>query len=659
MTDPSAHPAEPRPWTVQDSADLYGLELWGAGYFSVSERGTVHVNPEGTPGHGIDLLEVVQGLEVRDFVPPLVIRFDGILEHRMGHLRRAFDDAMADGEYDGRYTCVYPIKVNQQRHICEEIRDLGSRLGFGIEAGSKPELLAGLALTEGLNQMPFICNGFKDREFIETVILAAKMGRNILPVAEQFHELELIVQVARDHAVTPRFGVRAKLASGGIGRWASSVGVRGKFGLSVSEILAAVEYLKEEGLLDGLRMLHCHIGSQIFDIRTLKYAVNELTHLYVEMVKLGAPLGTLDLGGGLGVDYDGSQSASQSSVNYTLEQYATDVVHRVKAICDDAGVPHPDLITESGRALVAHSGVLVFQVLGARVFPDEPDPELVERALDLDEDEIPQPLLDLVEAYDRLGDPEADPAEIYHDAEHALAEAMSLFNLGYTGIVTRAATEELYWAIGNQILRRFGDELPEELGELPDQLGDIYFCNFSLFQSLIDAWAIEQVFPVMPIHRLGEEPTRRGILADITCDSDGKLDRFPGSGEPETTLRLHPLRRGEPNGGPSGDLEPYYLAVFLTGAYQETLGDLHNLFGDTHAAHVVLDEDGQWYLDEVVEGDTVREVLKYVQFDPDTMRRKLRREIEGAVATKQLTLEEAVSMRRFLDQGLDGYTYLE
>lgn len=658
MTD-TATAAPPRSWTPQDSAELYGLDDWGGGYFGVSERGTVEVYPSGDRTRGIDLLEVVEGLEVRDFVPPLVVRFDGILAHRMGHLRRAFDDAIAEGEYSGKYTCVYPIKVNQQRHICEEIRDLGSNLGFGIEAGSKPELLAGLALTEGLNHMPFICNGFKDQEFIETVILAAKMGRNILPVAEQFHELELIVRSARTHSVTPKFGVRAKLASGGIGRWASSVGFRGKFGLSVSEILAAVEFLKEEELLDGLRMLHCHVGSQIFDIRTLKYAVNELTQLYVEMVKLGAPMGTLDLGGGLGVDYDGSQSASQSSVNYTLEQYATDIVHRVKAICDDAGVPHPDLITESGRALVAHSGVLVFQILGARVFPDEPDQELVARALKLDEEEIPQPLLDLVEAYDRLKDPDADPVEIYTDAEHALGEAMSLFNLGYIGIVARAATEELYWAIGNQILKRVGEELPEELAELPEQLGDIYFSNFSLFQSLIDAWAIEQVFPVMPIHRLEEEPTRRGVLADITCDSDGKLDHFPGAGEPERTLPLHPLRNGARNGGPAGDLEPYYLAVFLTGAYQETLGDLHNLFGDTHAAHVILGDDGEWYLDEVVEGDTVREVLKYVQFDPDTMRRNLRREIEGAVASKRLTLQEAVSMRRFLDQGLDGYTYLE
>jgi arginine decarboxylase len=638
---------------------LYGLDEWGAGYFGVSDTGTVQVYPDGDPTRSIDLLEVVEGLRVRDFTPPLVIRFDGILAHRMRHLREAFDGAIGDAGYEGSYTCVYPIKVNQQRHICEVIRDLGHEMGFGLEAGSKPELLAGLYLTEGLDDMPFVCNGFKDEEFIETVILASKMGRNIIPVVEQIHELDLIARLARAHDSTPRFGIRARLATGGIGRWADSVGFRGKFGLSVSEILRAVQRLREEGLLHSLTMLHCHIGSQIFDIRTLKYAVNELTHLYVELVRLGAPMGILDLGGGLGVDYDGSHSASQSSINYTLEQYAAEVVHRVKAICDDAEVPHPNLITESGRALVAHSGVLVFEVLGSRVFPDEPAPEVLEAALSVDEQEVPQPLLDLVDAYERLDDAEVDASEVHADAEHALSEAMSLFNLGYMDIRARAATEELYWAIGNRILRDHADELPDELADLPDRLGDLYFVNFSLFQSLIDAWAIDQVFPVMPIHRLGEQPTRQGILADITCDSDGRLERFPREGEIAATLPLHALRSGGAHPLPEGEAEPYYLGAFLTGAYQETLGDLHNLFGDTHAAHVVLGDDGEWHLDEVVEGDTVREVLGYVQFDADAIRRSLRREIETALAGKRITLKEAVRMRRFLDQGLDGYTYLE
>jgi arginine decarboxylase len=375
-------------------------------------------------------------------------------------------------------------------------------------------------------------------------------------------------------------------------------------------------------------------------------------------------------------------------MNYTLEQYATDVVYRVKSICDDAGVPHPDIITESGRALVAHSGLLVFQVLGSRVFPETPDQALVDRALaEGDEDEVPQPLLDLVDAYQRLGDG-SDVIEIYHDAEHALNEAMSLFNLGYMSITARAACEELYWATGTRLVKDFKDDLTDELLDLPERLGDIYFSNFSVFQSLIDSWGIDQIFPIMPIHRLDEQPTRRATLADITCDSDGRVDRFAGPEGPQNTLALHALKsgashggsNGPPNGsnssgsssngsggatnggtggGPAGDLEPYYLGVFLTGAYQETLGDLHNLFGDTHAVHVVLSDDGAWHLEEVVEGDTVREVLQFVQFDPDGMRRSMRREIEAALATKQLTLQEAVSMRRFLDQGLDGYTYLE
>jgi arginine decarboxylase len=378
------------------------------------------------------------------------------------------------------------------------------------------------------------------------------------------------------------------------------------------------------------------------------------------MVRLGAPMGILDMGGGLGIDYDGSQSASQSSVNYTLEQYATDIVYRVKAICDDAGVAHPDLITESGRALVAHSGVLVFQVLGSRTFAEQPDQDLVRRALEQDTpEETPQPLLDMVDAYQRLEEG-GDPVEIYHDAEHALSESVSLFNLGYMDITARAATEELYWAIGNWVLREHADELPEEFGELPDRLGDLYFSNFSLFQSLIDAWGIDQVFPIMPIHRLHERPERRGILADITCDSDGRIDQFAGpGGERARTMPLHALRHGNGSGGPSGPVEPYYLAVFLTGAYQETLGDLHNLFGDTHAVHVVGGADGTWQLNEIVEGDTVREVLRYVQFNADDMRRSFQKEIEAAVHEKRLSLKEGVSMRRFLDQGLDGYTYLE
>ncbi|MEJ2206514.1 MAG: biosynthetic arginine decarboxylase [Gemmatimonadota bacterium] len=652
-------PSASSAWSPEDSARLYRLAEWGSGYFSVSDAGTVLVRPDREPSRSLDLLEVVEGLKARDLGTPVVVRFPGVLAHRMRELRHGFDRAIENGNYEGKYCCAYPVKVNQQRHLCEEIVEMGETLGFGLEAGSKPELLAGLSLTRGHDGMPFLCNGFKDAEYVETVVLAAKMGRNIIPVVEQTHELELLIRSARAHNVTPRFGLRAKLASGGIGRWADSVGFRGKFGLSVSQVLASVDWLEEEGLLDGLRLLHCHIGSQIFDIRTIKYAVSEVARIYVELVRLGAPMGMLDLGGGLGIDYDGSQSPTASSVNYTLEQYAEDVIYRVKGVCDDAGVPHPDIITESGRALVAHAGVLVFQVLGSRVFPEEPDNSLVKRALEEGpEEETPQPLLDLVDAYERLA--EGEPVEVYHDAEHALGEAMSLFNLGYMTITARAASEDLFWAIANAVLRsRQGDDLPEELADLPDRLGDIYFSNFSLFQSLIDSWGVDQVFPIIPIQRLDERPTRRAILADITCDSDGRVDRFPGEGEPKRTLELHALRRGSNDGGPAGEWEPYYLGVFLTGAYQETLGDLHNLFGDTHAVHISLDPDGIWQVEEIVEGDSVRDVLGFVQYDVDAMRRTLRQEIEASLAAKRLTLEEGMSMRRFLEQGIEGYTYLE
>ena len=374
-------------------------------------------------------------------------------------------------------------------------------------------------------------------------------------------------------------------------------------------------------------------------------------------------MGTLDLGGGLGIDYDGSGSATDSSINYSLDQYASEIIYRVKSICDDAGVDHPDLITESGRALVAHSGALVFQVLGHRVFPEEPDLELVGRATEAEGSDVPQPLLDLVDAWASLRSG-GDPAEVYPDAEYALGEIIGLFNLGYADLVARAACEELYWAIAHRVAKVDPDELPEELHDLRERVGDLYFSNFSLFQSLIDSWAIGQVFPVMPLHRLDEEPTRRGTLVDITCDSDGKLDRFPLAEEVEHALPLHELRPVEEpkvgaDVGLAGEFEPYYLAVFLTGAYQETLGDLHNLFGDTHVVHVAIDEAGDWTLAEVVEGDTVRDVLQYVQYNPDEMRRTLRRETERAVKEGRLTLEEGVSMRRFLDDGIAGYTYLE
>jgi len=641
-------------WSTDRSSDLYRVEAWGGGYFGVSASGSLEAYPSADPDHAIDLHEVVRGLAGREITAPLIIRLPGILEHRMRALRDAFDVAIAAAGYDGGYSCAYPIKVNQERHVCEAIRDIGAELGFGLEVGSKPELIAGLSLTHGFDEMPLVCNGFKDAEYIETVVLAAKMGRRVIPVVEQAHELRLLNRSAQEHDVRPDFGVRAKLAASGVGRWAGSSGFRGKFGLTVGEILHAVEYLEKEELLGGLKMLHCHIGSQIFDIRAVKYMVSELAHLYVELVRAGAPIEILDIGGGLGVDYDGSQSATDSSVNYTLDQYASDVVHRVQAVCDEAGVPHPTIMTESGRAIVAHSSVLVCEVIGRRAFPSDPDMALVDGARK--GTEVPQPLLDAYDAYLRRHDD--DPTEAYSDAEHALAEATNLFNLGYMDLRSRAACEELYWSVGAAALEHYGDELPESLAHLPDRLADLYFINLSVFQSLLDSWGIDQLFPIMPLHRLDEEPTRRGILADITCDSDGRVDRFPGEYGPKTTLELHDVPRST-NGTASESTEPYYLGVFLTGAYQETLGDLHNLLGDTNAVHVTSGEDGRWRIETIVEGETVSEVLRYVQFEPDEMRQRIRKDIESALEAGRLTLSESTSLRKFLDGSLQGYTYLE
>ncbi len=640
---------------MTDASELYRVEAWGNSYFSVSPTGTLLAHPHGDSARAIDLHDVVEGLVGREISTPLIVRFPEILGHRMSALKTAFDSAISENDYRGRFACLYPIKVNQERHVCEAVRDFAAELGFGLEVGSKPELIAGLALTQGFDEMPLVCNGFKDAEYIETVVLAAKMGRRIIPVVEQAHELGLIAHSAGAHEVLPDFGVRAKLAAPGVGRWAGSSGHRGKFGLTAGEILDAVDFLQSRDLLDGLKMLHCHVGSQVFDIRAVKYVASELAHLYAELVRAGAPLEILDFGGGLAVDYDGTQSASESSMNYSLEQYATDIVQRVGAVCDEAGVAHPTLMTESGRALVAHSTVVVCDVIGRRTFPAEPDPALLESALAVPEP--PQPLLDAHDAFTRRRSADPDQLlEAYADAEHALTEATNLFNLGYMDLRGRAACEAMYWAVGASALEHFGEELPETLTSLPDQLADLYFVNLSVFQSLLDSWGIEQIFPIMPLHRLNEEPTRRGVLVDITCDSDGRVDRFPGEGGPKSTLELHEPEKGLPftQGG-----DPYYLGIFLTGAYQETLGDLHNLLGDTHAVHVTTAADGGWRIDTVVEGETVREVLSYVQFDPQELRARIRIDIENALEAGRIELQEAASLRRFLDDGLGGYTYLE
>ena len=627
-------------WTTADAAELYEVERWGKGYFSVGANGHLRVNATKDPARSIDLKQLVDHLQLRGIGLPILIRFRDILRHRLGDIHSAFQAAIAQNNYDGRYCCVYPIKVNQQRQVVEEILEFGKPYDFGLEAGSKPELLAVIAMTS--NDTPIICNGFKDAEFIEMAMLAHKLGRRIIPVVEKYTELGLILEYARKVGVRPQIGMRVKLAARGGGRWQSSGGYRSKFGLTVAEVRQGLDELKSNGMQDCFKLLHFHLGSQIPNIRIVKGALNEAARIYAELVKDGAGLEYLDVGGGLGVDYDGSQTNFESSVNYTLEEYANDVVYHVQTVCDDAGVKHPTIVSESGRAIVAYHSALVFNVLGVSGFGEEEAPA------GANGDELEQPLVDLRETYQNLSARNA--LEGYHDAQQALDMALNLFNGGYLPLAQRCQAETLYWAICAKLrkLVQQMDDVPEDLQGLDDTLADTYFCNFSLFQSIPDSWAIKQLFPVMPIHRLNEPPTRQAILGDITCDSDGKIDQFIDRRDVKRTLALHPF---------NGD--PYYLGVFLVGAYQEILGDLHNLFGDTHAVHVSLDDGGNVVLESVIKGDTVKEVLDYVEFDADVLVGKLRDSVEVAVREGRLDFEESGRLLRFYEDGLHGYTYLE
>jgi arginine decarboxylase len=625
---------------VTDAAELYEIERWGQSYFSIGPNGHVRVHVTKDPERSIDLKQLVDHLQLRGIGLPILIRFRDILRQRLADIHSAFAAAIQQHSYDGRYFCVYPIKVNQQRQVVEEVLDFGRPYGFGLEAGSKPELLAVIAMTD--NETPIVCNGFKDAEFIEMAMLAHKLGRRIIPVVEKYTELGLILEYARKVGVRPSIGMRVKLAARGGGRWQSSGGYRSKFGLTVAEVRQGLDELKTFGMQDCFKLLHFHLGSQIPNIRIVKGALNEAARIYTELVKDGAGLEYLDVGGGLGVDYDGSQTNFESSVNYTLEEYANDVVYHIQSVCDDAGVKHPTIVSESGRAVVAYHSVLVFNVLGVSGFGEEEIPQNGHG------DELEQPLVDLKETYQNLTARNA--LESYHDAQQALDMALNLFNGGYLPLGQRCLAETLYWAICTKLrkLVQTMEEVPEDLQGLDDTLADTYFCNFSLFQSIPDSWAIKQLFPMMPIHRLNEAPTRQAVLGDITCDSDGKIDQFIDRRDVKRTLALHPFTG-----------EPYYIGVFLVGAYQEILGDLHNLFGDTHAVHVSLDPGGNVMLESVIKGDTVKEVLDYVEFDAEMLVRKLRDSVEAAVRDGRIDFEESGRLLRFYEDGLHGYTYLE
>jgi arginine decarboxylase len=627
-------------WKVHDALETYEVRHWGKGYFGINERGHVTIHPDKRPEQAIDLKDLVDQLQERGIQLPILIRFTDILRHRVGEIHEAFKSAITEFAYQGKYVCVYPIKVNQQRHVVEEILDVGKPYDFGLEAGSKPELLAVLALTNG-EGTPIICNGFKDDEFIKMAILARKLGKNIIPVVEKFTELELIVRYAEEIGVRPVIGVRVKLASKGAGRWRYSAGFRSKFGLTLTETLEAYEYLNARGMADCLQLVHFHLGSQITNIRMIKSALTEAARVYVELHRVGAGVKYIDVGGGLGIDYDGSQTDFESSVNYTLQEYANDVVFRIKSVCDESGVPHPTIISESGRAVVAYHSLLVFDVLGVSNFDSYTVPQEIPA-------DSPQQVGDLFSMCRELS--KKNMLEVYHDAVQAMDESLNLFNLGGLTIEMRALTERLFWALSLKIHRMMKelDYVPEELEGLGAMLSDTYFCNFSVFQSMPDSWAVKQLFPIMPIHRLTEPPTRRAVLGDITCDSDGKIDQFIDLRDVRSTLELHPF-----NG------QPYYLGAFLIGAYQEILGDLHNLFGDTNAVHVSLDETGEICLDGFVKGDTVREVLAYVQYSPEELMSRMRKDVERAVRGGKIALNESRQLLRFYESGLEGYTYLE
>jgi arginine decarboxylase len=635
-------------WKIEDSLDLYQVPAWGKHYFGINAAGNVVVRPDGDPAHEIDLHEVVEGLKARDLTAPVVVRFSDILKHRLLRLHGAFAQAIAENDYKNRYCAVFPIKVNQQRLVVEEVYRYGKEYSFGLEAGSKPELLAVMALTEDAPERMIVCNGFKDDSYIEAVILATKLGRTIIPVIENFEELALVLKHSQKYQVRPRIGVRVKLASEGAGRWRDSAGEKSKFGLFVSEILELVKTLREHNMLDCLELVHCHPGSQLQDIRRVKDAINELAHVYAELRLMGAGLKYIDVGGGLGVDYDGSGTNFESSMNYTMNEYASDVVYRIASVCNARGIEHPVIVSESGRATAAHHSVLIFNTLGSSAL----DKFRVTGRVEEDyagEEELPQPVADLFVAYRSVS--ERRLVECYHDAVQAREQVLQMFNLGLLSLEFRGLAERLYWATCARIRDycRKLDNAPEELEGLELILSDTYFCNFSVFQSLPDSWAIDQLFPIMPIHRLNEKPTRNGVLADITCDSDGKIDRFVSHRDVKRTLELHELRPGE----------EYYLAAFLVGAYQETLGDLHNLFGDTHVVHIRLHDEGGWWIEEIVKGDTAGKVLSYMQYDVDRLFPQFARDCERAVREGRMTLQESTALRRFYEWELAGYTYLE
>ena len=640
-------------WTAAAGAALYGLDRWGDPYFSVSDRGNVMVQPRGDRGGSLDLVELVQELQGRDLSLPLLIRFDDILEDRLERLHGAFERAIAQYGYAGRYQGVFPVKCNQQRHVVEELVSSGRRWHFGLEAGSKAELLIALSLIDDPEAL-LICNGYKDQRYMETAILARRLGRQPVVVIEQADEVERIISASRELGAAPLIGIRAKLSARSTGRWGSSVGERAKFGLGIPDLLTTVEALRNADLLSELRLLHFHVGSQINDIAVLKDALQEAGQIYGELTKLGAPMGYLDVGGGLGIDYDGSRTASAASTNYSLQNYANDVVATVKECCEPHGIAVPTLVSESGRALASHFSVLVFDVLGAGNLPGAVPPPLEGEALIL---------RNLRDTHATITAPEAGVEalqEAWNDALKFKHDALAAFRLGYLSLPERGLAEQLTWACCQSIAERLKGLpattlVPEELLALPAALASTYYANLSVFRSAPDTWAIDQLFPVLPIHRLDEKPEALGSFADLTCDSDGKIARFidpaghSGRGQVKPLLELHNLRPGE----------PYWIGMFLGGAYQEVMGNLHNLFGSTNAVHIRLKASGGYQLDHVVRGDTNAEVLEAMEHNPELLLERLRMASEAAIGRGQLGISDARRLMAHLEASLRQTTYLQ
>jgi arginine decarboxylase len=625
-------------WTIEDSEELYRIQGWGDPYFSINAAGHVTVSPKGDRGGSLDLFELVNALKQRNLGLPLLIRFSDILEDRIERINAAFARAIARYSYSGVYKGVFPVKCNQQRHLVEDLVRFGQPHQFGLEAGSKPELMIALATLKTPGAL-VICNGYKDKEYVETAMLARGLGKTPIIVLEQIEEVDLVIEASRKLGIKPILGVRAKLSAKGIGRWGTSAGDRAKFGLTIPEVINTVNRLKAADMLDCLQLLHFHIGSQISAISVLKDALREASQIYVELVKLGANMQYLDVGGGLGVDYDGSRTNFHASKNYSIQNYANDVVAAMKDACTIASIPAPTLVSESGRAIASHQSVLVFDILGTSDVPSEE----------------PEPLQDgehllarnLYETYTSIN---ADNfQEMFHDATQFKEEAVNLFGFGYISLTERARAERLYWSCCQKILAiaRQLEYVPDDLEDLEKIMASIYYMNLSVFQSAPDSWAIDQLFPIMPIHRLGEEPTKRATLADLTCDSDGKIDQFIDLRDVKSVLELHPLK---PN-------EPYYLGMFLNGAYQEIMGNLHNLFGDTNTVHIHLTPKS-YQIEHVVKGDTMKEVLGYVQYDVEDLIESVRRQTEQALEDDRITLQESQLLLQNYERSLSGYTYL-